>query len=318
MMMITRLFVGFLASASFCLRASKAFVVLKGTKPTSSSSSSLYFEKKSEHDSQQPQKQQQQEQMRIDTSALAKNENAILTWLSSLSEIERSEPVWFGGDVLAVSPSMLVQEHLESLMPNAPSNLFPTEWSKAKFDFEWRWALFKGFSGEEFPYLLQYGRSNSHPLRLQLVAVPPHTHLALHVHPAMELDIPIFGDLWEHSSNILLPNDSLERSPYHSIGTPLSEFHDPPLPEELKMVTEELSKQTVLRNHGRDGRFHTHKITQGDCLVNYVGSIHQSFTQEPPCLLLVLGPNLHSHFLPGNFQQLEGIDQLTGIDHLLE
>jgi hypothetical protein len=214
---------------------------------------------------------------------------------------------------------MLVQEHLESLLPHAPT-LFPTEWSKAKFDFEWQTSFLKNsMPSYELPQMLRYGRSNSHPLRLQLVAVPPHTQLQLHAHPAMELDIPLLGDLWERRSNILLLPETLSRQPEHSIGTPLSNFSETPTPEELQIIANDLSERVVLKDHGAEGSFVTQRVYQGHCLVNAVGSVHQSFTsEESPCLLLVLGANVHAHFLPGNFHQREGIEELIGIKHLLE
>jgi hypothetical protein len=38
-----------------------------------------------------------------------------LEWLYSLTKLEQSEPDWVRQDILTVSPSMLAQEHFESL-----------------------------------------------------------------------------------------------------------------------------------------------------------------------------------------------------------
>lgn len=266
----------------------------------------------------------------LDIGFLQKHQDVLLEWLYSLSKLERSSPEWVGAnmDLVTASPALLVQEHLEHLLGfQATPSLFPSEWSRAKFDFDWRYRLLKlipneegkgsGKHQQERNYLLKHGRSNSHPLRWQLVAIPPYTDLPLHVHPAFELDIPLLGSLWERRSSILLPPDSLSRQPQHSIGTPLSNFSDRPTPDELRIIAEDLSQRTVLGDHGAAGRFTTHKVSEGECLVNPVGSMHQSFTDSQPCLLLVLGPNVHAHFLPGNFHQREGIDGLTGIEPLL-
>ena len=170
----------------------------------------------------------------------------------------------------------------------------------------------------ELEDILRFGRSNTHPLRLQLIAIPPNTELALHVHPAIELDIPLIGELHERRSDILIPSNSLTRLPEHAIGTPLSNFSEEPTREELQIVAESLSERVVLEDSGSKGVFQTNTIGPGESLVNQVGSVHQSFTSsDSPCLLLVLGPNVHGHFMPGNFHQREGIEDLTGIDDLL-
>jgi hypothetical protein len=215
---------------------------------------------------------------------------------------------------------MLVQEHLESLYMGAPT-LFPTQYARAKFDFDWRVCFLKSMPSAELVSILQHGaRSNSHPLRLQLVAIPPHSELRLHAHASIELDIPLIGDLWERrrSNNILMPPDMLARRMEHSFGTPLSNFSEKPTMEELQVIGQDLSERAILPDNGKEGVFVEGQVSQGDCLVNQVGSVHQSFTKEKPCLLWVLGANVHAHFLPGNFHQREGTSELNGIEDLLK
>ena len=261
---------------------------------------------------------------RLDVNPFSRHEKSILNWLNSLTRLERSEPEWMVGnnDVLRIRPSLLVQEHLESLMPRAPPAVFETEWERAKFDFEWRDMLLRSMqqtSKAELPAVLSHGRSNSHPLRLQLVAIPANTTLRLHAHPSLEVTVPLVGTLYECRSNSLVhqPSETLSRQPMHSIGTPLSDFSERPTAEELNQIAKDLSNRVILPDSGRDGRFRVREAMPGEGLVNSAGSVHQSYTKNDPCLLLALGPNIHAHFLPGNFHQREGIEHLVGIDDLL-
>lgn len=261
---------------------------------------------------------QPEECLRIDTSPWEESNEALSSWLESVSSIERSEPDWLGEDLFKFSPALLLQEHLESLMGLRAPKLFPTEFSIVKFDFDWRACLLKSVPSQQLEEVLLRGRSNSHPLRLQLVAVPANTELPLHVHPAIELDIPLMGDLWERRSNISLPLDMLSRRVEHSLGTPLSDFSERPTAEELQLIHEDLSNRVMLPDLGMEGVFTTNKVEHGECLFNSIGSIHQSYSKDTPCLLWVLGGNVHAHFKPGNFHQRLGTSDLTGIDDLLE
>jgi hypothetical protein len=257
----------------------------------------------------------------IDTSAYVQDQEALLDWLNSLKHLERSEPDWVGQDILTLSPSLLVQEHLESLIPlGRVPEIFPTESARAKFDWDWRYSLLKLMEPKELQSILAYGRSNTHPLRLQLVACPANCEFQLHAHVTVELDIPLVGELWERRAlNTILPKEMLTRRADHAIGSPLSDFSAKPTREELIDVGNDLAQRVVLNDTGPEGAFVTRRVVQGECLVNDIGSVHQSFTSPTsPCLLWVLGANVHAHFMPGNFGQRTGVDQLTGIDHLLD
>lgn len=242
--------------------------------------------------------------------------NMLNEWLYSLPKLERSEPDWIQRDLLTFSPSALLQEQLTQLCPTANLNIFETESSRAKFDFEWRSLVLKSLPSIDLPEVLQGGRSNSHPLRLQLIAFPPHCDLKLHVHVAVEVAVPLLGVYCQRKTKVLLPRDQLWRSPEHAIGTPLSNFSETPTREELKIIRKDLSQRAYFPNVGSDGQFVSEGLKEGQCLVNKVGSIHQSYTRESPCLLWVLGPNVQAHFMPGNFDQTEGTGALTDIfDH---
>jgi hypothetical protein len=301
-MLLFQAFVGCFvpSSTSKCRSRSRSI----RSRPSSSSSSKLYYD------------QNPEDRLCLDITSLERNQGELMDWLSSLTKLERSEPDWVLQDILTLSSSGLVQEHLQSVLPDAPS-LFPATWSRAKFDFEWSCCLLKTVPSIDLPEVLFTGQSNTHPLRLQLVAVPPNTELPLHAHASIELDIPLLGDLYERRSNVLLSPDLLCRRPEHCIGTPLSDFSEKPTRGELNIIAQDLSERVQFPDHGSEGVFNRHKVSRGDCLVNQVGSVHQSFTLESPCLLWVLGANVHAHFRPGNFQQRQGIEELRGIEDLL-
>eukprot|EP00980_Cylindrotheca_fusiformis_P011156 scaffold2557_cov121-Cylindrotheca_fusiformis.AAC.39 len=239
--------------------------------------------------------------------------NGLYEWLYSLPKLERSEPDWIQQDLLTFSPSALLQEQLSQLCPNTSINLFETVSSRAAFDFHWRSMVLKSIPSMDLPEVLRAGRSNSHPLRLQLIAIPPHCNTKLHAHAAVEVAVPLLGVYCQRRTEVLLARDQFWRSPEHAIGTPLSNFSEIPLPEETTMIREDLSRRAFFPNGGRNGRFSSECLGEGHCLVNKVGSVHQSYTSDSPCLLWVFGPNVQAHFLPGNFSQTEGIDDLTDI-----
>jgi hypothetical protein len=235
-------------------------------------------------------------------------------WLYSLPKLERSEPDWIKRDILTFSPSALLQEQLTQLCPIANSmNLFETESSRTKFDLDWRNLVLKSTPSLDLPDVLEEGRSNTHPLRLQLIAFPPHCDLKVHVHAAVEVAVPMFGVYCQRRTSAFFPRDQLWRRPEHAIGTPLSSFSETPTPEELTMIREDLSQRAYFPNVGSYGKFVSECSNEGQCVVNKVGSVHQTYTSDSPCLLWVLGPNVQAHFLPGNFDQTEGIDELTDI-----
>ena len=246
-----------------------------------------------------------------------KTKEILLTWLCSLPKLERSENEWIGHDILTFSPSALLEEQLISLCPTTTqiTTLFPTEASRAKFDFDWRCLLLKTIPSFDLNDILQDGLCNSHPMRLQLIAFPPNCELTLHVHAAVELAVPIIGQYCQRRTHILLPRDNLSRRPEHSIGTPLSNFSDRPTADELNIIREDLTKRAHFPNVGDEGKFESEKLSQGQCLLNKVGSVHQSFTSNEPCLLWVLGPSVQAQFLEGNFCQEKGIGELTDVYH---
>ncbi|KAG7338213.1 hypothetical protein IV203_025125 [Nitzschia inconspicua] len=273
----------------------------------------------------------------VDTSQLISNQDdqtAIFNWIAHLSSVERSDPTWIDEDFLTtLSPSSLLQEHMESLLPleivshSISQVLFPTEWSRHKFDLDWKESFLKSMPSIDLEDILQqHGRSNTHPLRLQLVAIPPNTTLPFHVHPAIEFNVPILGQLWHRVPNqndgipaTMVSRDLLQRQWQHQLGSPLSvnTFSPHPTPQELAIISIDLSNR--LQQSGgavlaQNVTFQEGVVLTGQCMVNMIGSIHQSYTQADKtqgcqsiqssgddqqsggCLLWALGPSVHAHF----------------------
>ena len=253
-----------------------------------------------QQDNEQSPEQLMTQAPRVNTSFLDINRQELSEWLNSLSKVERSEPLWVGSDLLHVSPSQALQSRLDTLLPDRVVTLFPpgSLQPKVKFDWDWKYALVKLFSFEEDWKARNWklGLSNTHPLRLQLVAIPANTSLPPHVHPALELDIPLMGTLYEERSEKLVDPDLVDRAPEHSLGTPLSDFSPQPTPEELKAINLDLTERVSEAHRLEEFEWELRSIQAGEVLVNTVGSVHRSFTKSEPCLLFVLGPNVHAHF----------------------
>ena len=257
----------------------------------------------------------------VDTSCFRDSQGVLHSWLNSLTSIERSEPEWTHGrdiQMATLSPSLLVQDHLNALFPGRAPILFPNVIDQAQFDFDWRYTLFSRLPRTEIGSLLSHGTSNTHPLRLQLVACPPRTDFSLHAHAAVELDIPLVGDLYERRAVSLLPAEQLSRRVEHWVGAQGGLFATKPTAENLQTIARDLQDRVVFEEQGNMGAFVDNCVRQGRALVNEVGSVHQSYTAEEGCLLFVLGANVHAHFKAGNFRQRAGIENLRGIDHVLQ
>ncbi|CAB9504061.1 acetolactate synthase [Seminavis robusta] len=245
--------------------------------------------------------------LRIDTAFMDPFREQLEPWLNSLTTVTRSDPIWVGEELLHISPSDALQQCFDSLLRQQAVEVFPPNDNalsrKHLFDWDWKYAMVKSLTQQDdwTAKSWKLGQSNTHPLRLQAVAIPAHSSLPPHVHPAVELDIPILGTLYEERSSQLLfvDPDLIDRAPEHSLGSPLSDFSPTPTPLELQTIaqdiTERVSEVHQITDFSHD--WETHPVVAGQCLLNPVGSVHRSYTQDEACLLFVLGPNVHAHFL---------------------
>ena len=280
--------------------------------------------------------------LRIDTSPYESHIDAIHSWLSSLTKVERSEPTWLGAstnedgkfssDIMTISPSILIQEHFDAMYTgfHAPV-LFPTEADRTKFDFEWRYALLSILPQNDLDQVLTCAQSNSHPLSMYLAAIPPGCCLNLHVHPAIEVFVPLVGSMHERRAmEVILPKDTLCRSADMEVGGMGGLFTTQPTPEEIATITNDISSRITFPDCGERGAFTERSICRGQIELNPVGSVHQSFTKRDGStghenrtsgggsLLFIVGSRVFGNFRrKGSFLQREGIDLLENVDDIL-
>lgn len=281
--------------------------------------------------------------LHIDTSCYESQIGAIHRWLSSLTKVERSEPTWLGAstnedgkfssDIMTISPSLLIQEHLDAMYTgfHAPV-LFPTEADRTKFDFEWRYALLSILPQNDLDQVLTCAQSNSHPLSMYLAAIPPDCCLKLHVHPAIEAFVPLVGSMHERRPmEVVLPKEQLCRSVDMEVGGMGGLFSSQPTPEEITIITKDISGRITFPDCGERGAFTERSICRGQIELNPVGSVHQSFTRtdgstsrenstsDGGSLLFIVGSRVFGNFRrKGSFLQREGIDLLENVDDILD
>ena len=280
--------------------------------------------------------------LHIDTSCYESQVGAIHSWLSSLTKVERSEPTWlaastnedgkFSSDIMTISPSLLIQEHLDAMYTgfHAPV-LFPTEADRTKFDFEWRYAILSILPQNDLDQVLTCAQSNSHPLSMYLAAIPPDCCLNLHAHPAVEVFVPLVGSMHERRAmRVALPKDTLCRSADMEVGGMGGLFTTQPTPEEIAAITNDISSRITFPDVGERGAFTERSICRGQIELNPVGSVHQSFTRtdgstshenstsDGGSLLFIVGSRVFGNFRrKGSFLQREGIDLLQNVDGVL-
>eukprot|EP00934_Nitzschia_sp_Nitz4_P005830 Nitzschia sp. Nitz4//scaffold133_size116822//112507//113565//NITZ4_003828-RA/size116822-processed-gene-0.44-mRNA-1//1//CDS//3329535459//5820//frame0 len=270
---------------------------------------------------------------RLDVSCLARCNDSILQGLASLDKQVRGPFGWMKTpksrkELVSVQPSQLMKSRifvdwLASLCPGHSflEELFPSQPALEKFDVLWNQIMFDVLPKQEIEELLDHGQSNTYPLLLQLVALPPHTKFPVHVHPGVELDIPIVGKLHEHLVDVQVPRNELSRQ---ANGCSNVQANDEPatsddfdtvhktltdrLTQEYKVSYVDDTNHFTLQHTNMQGAFEAASINTpptpsqhniwvaGDCLVNSVGSVHQTYTSDQPCLLLALHPNVHGHF----------------------
>ena len=278
----------------------------------------------------------------IDTSCYESQIDTIQSWLSSLTKVERSEPAWLSSstnedgisssDIMSISPSLLIQEHLDAMYTgfHAPV-LFPTEADRTKFDFEWRYALLSILPQNDLDQVLTNAQSNSHPLSLYLAAIPPNCCLNLHVHPAIEVFVPLVGSMHERRAmEVVLPKDQLSRSAVMEVGGMGGLFTPQPTPDQINTITKDISSRITFPDLGKGGAFTERSISRGMVELNPTVSVHQSFTigkdadndnqtaDDGGSLLFIVGSRVFGNFRrKGSFLQRDGIDLLEKIDDIL-
>jgi hypothetical protein len=141
------------------------------------------------------------------------------------------------------------------------------------FDQEWRRAMQQVFdqhptASSELNDYLSTGFSNGRKLKLQIMFLPPGMHFKIHAHPNIEFIVTLRGCLLEFRWSFCVPSHELTGE------TPTGP---------------EIAANSV---------FEHRSLETGQCMLNEVGSVHQSFTGKEPCAILVLWSGCHANTEP--------------------
>lgn len=222
-------------------------------------------------------------------------------WLSDLDEVVLSSPMWLNrGDLFSESPSEIL-EKLVSSMPFAANvedgKCFSTPEARDQFDSQYFAAFLNALPDDVLAQEVNAkGSSNSHPLKLQLLACPKGFEFKLHAHPSVELIVPLVGELWERRLiGASISSKYLQRSAGPSMPVSSDKLYEDPNDEEMARTKRSLqSTMSTIASLGTEGRFVDRSTRQGQILYNPVGSIHQSYTKDEGCLLFALWSGIHA------------------------
>lgn len=147
---------------------------------------------------------------------------------------------------------------------------------KAAFDKAWREQMRRCFDAEGPEIAKQLdeyestGMSNGRKLRLTVMVLSPGKYFKIHAHPNIEFEYTMLGCLREFRWLFTVPADELRGDGKQLTGPEIAATH---------MFEEKASPQ----NH---------------CMLNETGSVHQSFTSDQACVLLVLWSGCHANTHP--------------------
>jgi hypothetical protein len=228
----------------------------------------------------------------------------ILKWLSGLKKVEKSDAYWLNkGDIFPFSPSEVAQTLLVSLSiapaGEAQPQLFKTIKSRETFDTQFRASVLTSMTPKTLlEEVVSRGMSNGHPLKLQLLACPPKFNFALHSHASAELIIPLVGDLWEvYLYGATVNPKVLSRKMPLAVVEGGSVLYKPPSDSEMEEVVHSLDQAVVekIPSLGTTGKFVDRVNKEGFVMFNEIGSIHQTYTKDSGCLILVMWCGAHAN-----------------------
>lgn len=182
-----------------------------------------------------------------------------------------------GSDHFFPSPSAVLNES------RYQTGVYVADEETQAFDDEWRASLTRCFEQakrrDQLDEFLTSGRSNGRRLRLQVMVLPPGMYFKIHAHPNIEFELTVKGNLEESRFAFCMPAQDLAPLPAADTN-----HTNPPLVGPNIRETD-----TLVHN----------QVKAGQCMINEVGSVHQSFTgTEGPCAILVLWSGCHANTRP--------------------
>lgn len=147
-----------------------------------------------------------------------------------------------------------------------------------KFDKEWKENLHKIFRESQYEEELENyfttGLSNGRPLKLQVMILPPGMYCRIHAHPNIEFELTLHGTLQEFRWLWRVTPSSDDDGGVLTGDSPSGP---------------EIAKQSP---------FVHNRVKKGQCMLNETGSVHQSFTEDDGCVILVLWSGCHANIHP--------------------
>jgi hypothetical protein len=145
---------------------------------------------------------------------------------------------------------------------------------EAKFDEMWFQRMTLMFQAKGMQHqlneFLTTGKSNGRLLKLQIMVLPPGRYFKIHAHPNIEFECTLKGRLCEFRWLFVVPPETLREG-------------DSPLGPDI----------------GKTDMFFEDAVAEGECLVNEIGSVHQSFTApDEGCAIIVLWSGCHANTNP--------------------
>ena len=188
------------------------------------------------------------------------------------------------------SPSTVINESMYKTGVHIPDGMCQ------RFDDEWKSSMTKCFQASnntaELDEFWTTGKSKGRILQLQVMVLPPGTYFKIHAHPNIEFELTMTGTLEESRFQFCMPIESLmtTATSESSSGNGGSDNNKESTDCEIVGPTIQ-STDTFVHN----------KVGPGQCMMNEVGSVHQSFTgTESPCAILVLWSGCHANTRPEN------------------
>lgn len=220
-------------------------------------------------------------------------------WLDGLDKVVLSTPMWLNrGDLFSESPSAILETLASSLpLSSDVSPCFATSEAQDRFDSQYFAALLNALPDDILVNEVNAkGTSNSHPLKLQLLACPKGFEFKLHAHPSVELIVPLVGELWERRLiGASMSSNHLKRGVELSMSAYSGKLYEEPNDDDMALAKEQLQlSMSAISSLGTEGKFVDRSTREGQILYNAVGSIHQSYTKEEGCLLFVLWSGIHA------------------------
>lgn len=175
------------------------------------------------------------------------------------------------------SVSFVINESVDS------TGILVTPRLEKAFDDAWFQAMKASFSQksndakQQLDDYLETGLSNGRKLRLQIMLLPPGRYFKIHAHTAIEFECTLKGSLHEFRWSFLVPPEKLTGE--NPIGPEIAE--------------------TQLFEHLQ--------VNEGECLVNEIGSVHQSFTakDDGECVIVVLWSGCHANTHPSSVKNTD-------------